>query len=140
MVSDNQYKNHKILKNTLSTTEEVYMSLDQCIETAAAKEFYSIASLIRSHPQKKQKVKDVKPIAFARLNSRLGKAKPITLKCLLDSGASGSLIAAKHATKLRKKTNKRYKDRVDNPSRDNVHHTQMPMHISLTRIPSGPSS
>ena len=38
-----------------------------------------------------------------RFNSRLGKAKPITLKCLLDTGASGSLIAQKHAKKLRLK-------------------------------------
>ena len=73
-------------------------SLDQCIDRASAKDFYSLAQLIKGHPHKKQKVTDVKPIVFARLNSCLGKPKPITLECLLDSGASGSLIAAKHAT------------------------------------------
>jgi hypothetical protein len=34
---------------------------------------------------------------FVGLNSRLGKAKPVTLKCLLDRGASGSLISKEHA-------------------------------------------
>ena len=33
----------------------------------------------------------------------MGKAKPITLKCLLDTGASGSLVAKQHAKKLRMK-------------------------------------
>ena len=82
---------------------ESHQSLDDCIATVSANEFYSLAQLIQGHQHKKQKTKDVKPIVFARLNSRLGKAKPITLKCLLDSGASGSLIASKEASKLRKK-------------------------------------
>ena len=99
----NKNKNSNNLHNEIVTNKEIYASLDECIEAATTKEFYSIANLIRGHQQKKQKTTDVKPIAFARLNSRLGKAKPVTLKCLLDSGASGSLIAAKHATKLRKK-------------------------------------
>ena len=43
-------------------------------------------------------------MTFIRFNSRLGKAKPITLKCLLDTGASASIIAAKHANKLRLKS------------------------------------
>ena len=33
----------------------------------------------------------------------MGKAKPVTLRCLLDTGASGTLIAQKHARKLRMK-------------------------------------
>ena len=112
MVSTNKGKNHTTLtsdtfnKNNQRlhvNSEEIHALLDNCLKAAANKDFYSIANLIQGHPEKKTKTKDVKPIAFARLNSRLGKAKPTTLKCLLDSGASGSLIAAKHAEKLRKR-------------------------------------
>ena len=77
-------------------------SLDQYIDRASAKYFYSPAQLIRGYLHKKQKVTDVKPIVFATLNSCLVKPKPITLKCLLDSGASSSLIAAKRAANFRK--------------------------------------
>ena len=33
----------------------------------------------------------------------MGKAKPVTLTCLLDTGASETLVEAKHASKLRMK-------------------------------------
>ena len=102
MVNESTVTNNKSIAENET---ENHNSLDQCIDSASAKEFYSLAQLIRGHPHKKQKVTDVKPIVFARLNSHLGKPKPITLKCLLDSGASGSLIAAKHAANLRKKLN-----------------------------------
>jgi transposase InsO family protein len=90
--------------------EETYDSLDNCLDVALknSDDLFSVAQLVRGHQQsqpspKKQKTKDVRPLAYVRFNSRLGKAKPITLRCLLDTGASGSLIAAKHATKLRAK-------------------------------------
>ena len=104
MVSESIINNHNNLNEV--NVNKSYTSLDQCIDKASSKDYYSLAQLIRGHPHKKTKFTDVKPIVFARLNSRLGKAKPITLKCLLDSGASGSLIAAKHAAKLRKKPSK----------------------------------
>jgi Aspartyl protease len=64
-------------------------------------ELFSIVNLVGGQPpKKKQKIKDLKPIVFVRLNSRLGKTKPVTLKCLLDTGASGSLISKEHAKKL----------------------------------------
>jgi predicted aspartyl protease len=82
-----------------------YNSLDECIEAATLKEgsLYSMQKLLRSQTPtpKKQKTHDLRPLVYIRFNSRLGKAKPITLKCLLDTGASGSIIAAKHAKKLR---------------------------------------
>ena len=81
---------------------EKYQCFDDCLAAAQVfnEELYSLADLVRgqSQPQtKKAKTTDVRPLVFIRFNTRLGKAKPITLKCLLDSGASGSLIAATHA-------------------------------------------
>ena len=43
---------------------------------------------------------DVRPIVYVKLATD-SKIKPLTLKCLLDSGASGSMIAAKHKSKLK---------------------------------------
>ena len=45
------------------------------------------------------KTTDVRPIVYVKLATD-SKNKPLTLKCLLDSGASGSMIAAKHESKL----------------------------------------
>jgi hypothetical protein len=52
---------------------------------------------------KKIKTEDVKPILIVRLNSRMGKAKPVTIKALLDSGGSGSLVCQKFVNKLQAK-------------------------------------
>jgi len=90
----------------LFVTDAEYNSLDQCIDDALMQsdELFSIVNLVRGQPpRKKSKTTDLKPIVFVRLNSRLGKAKPITLKCLLDTGASGSLVAKQYAKKLRMK-------------------------------------
>ena len=75
-----------------------YPSLHMCIDDAQMKsdELFSIVNLVWGQPpRKKIKVKDLRPIIFMQLNSQLGKAKPVTLKCLLDTGASGSLLAKK---------------------------------------------
>ena len=108
MVCTNQGKNHNAFnKNNQRlhvNSKERHASLDNCLEVAANNEFYSIANLIQGHPEKKTKTNDFKPIALAQLNSSLGKAEPyITLKCLLNSGASSGLIAAKHAKKNRQR-------------------------------------
>ena len=80
-----------------------------------AGELYPIQNLVRDHrkrrvtfdsdekPTKKTKCGDLKPIVFVRFNTRMGKAKPVTIKALLDSGGSGSLVSEKYASKLRMK-------------------------------------
>ena len=87
--------------------EDYYDSLDQCIDTTQVKtnSLYSIADLIhgRPPPPPRPVQVDLKPIAFVRFNTSLGKAKPITIRALLDSGGSESLIASNHAKKLRLK-------------------------------------
>ena len=53
-----------------------YDSLDSCLEN------YSLA-YIRSQPNKRRKLdhtqKDMRPLAFVRFNTSLGKAKPVTI-------------------------------------------------------------
>jgi hypothetical protein len=69
---------------------------------------FALADLIRGRqkPAKRQKTVDLKPIVFVRFNTRLGKAKTVTLRALLDSGGSGSLVAEEFAKKLRLKKSK----------------------------------
>ena len=86
-----------------SMNEEVYRSLDECLDA------YSLAEYIRSqqNPKKRQRTgycdKDMRPTTFIRFNTRLGKPQPVTIKALLDSGASESLVKADYAKKLRVK-------------------------------------
>ena len=98
------------------TNDEVYSfeesndiqpeTLDEAIDVARSNssDLFSVVSLVRGqNPIKKRKIGEVKPIVFVRFNSRMGKAKPITLRALLDSGGSGTLVCEKFAKKLRQK-------------------------------------
>ena len=80
-------------------SEQQFDSLDEAIDC------YTLGKFIRSGNNKRQLVDDVptdtRPIAFIRFNSRVGKAKPITLKALLDSGGGGCLLAEEFAKKLK---------------------------------------
>ena len=98
-------------KQELFNINNDYPSLDHCIDDARANsnELFSITSLIRGHgkpPKKKRKHCDLKPIVYVRFNTSLGKPKPVTLKALLDSGGSGSLVTQEYAKKLRLRKSK----------------------------------
>mgnify|MGYP000411856084 FL=1 len=81
-----------------------FKELDSCINASNEPEQCSIADIVRGQPQKKKvKTTNIKPIAFVRFNTKLGKPKPITIKVLLDSGASESVIREEHCKNLRVK-------------------------------------
>ena len=100
--------NNSVTLSKDMSTENDYTSLDHCLEAAAERDLYSLAELIRGHdnqPSKKAKITDVRPLVYIRLKTnRQTKDKQdafVTLKCLLDTGASGTLISAKHASILK---------------------------------------
>jgi Reverse transcriptase (RNA-dependent DNA polymerase) len=69
----------------------------------------AIAMSVRGHPNPKKKQQtrnhesDLRPIAFIRFNTRVGKAKRVMVKALLNSGASASFITEKYTKKLKKR-------------------------------------
>ena len=76
-------------------------SLDRAMEERG--EVCSILDLIKGQkkPRKLRKTKDLVPLAFVRFDVRgKGKGKPVTVKALLDSGGSGTLITEEYAKKL----------------------------------------
>ena len=67
---------------------------------------YSLGEYIQgqTNSNKRQRVghsqRDMRPLAFVRLNTSLGKPKPVTVRALLDSGASESLVTKEFVKKL----------------------------------------
>ena len=72
-------------------------------------ESYSIRSTLAGQPPLKKRLKREHnvPIVFARLRTSLGKPKPVWIRILLDSGASGCIINKKLVKKLRQNTTKK---------------------------------
>ena len=64
----------------------VFNSLDQCLDANTLAEY--IRGL--NNPNKRRRIdddeQDMRPVAFVRLNTSLGKPKPVTIRALLDSG------------------------------------------------------
>ena len=89
-------------EDSMDCSENSCDDLDECIDASRQAELCSIASLIHGRkPAKRQKKSDLKPIAFVRFNTKLGKPKPVTIRALLDSGGSQSLVTSKFTQKLR---------------------------------------
>jgi len=85
------------------SSDQDFSDLDDCIDQSCRTETFSIANLIRGRKPKRQKTEDLRPTAFVRFNASLGKAKPVTVKALLDSGASDATVNKTFAKTLRVK-------------------------------------
>jgi hypothetical protein len=93
----------KRTKHELNVSDETYISLDTCLAAAEKSDdlFSVLQDVVHSQsPPKRLKTYDLKPIVCARFRVRKDKKEFRTLKCLLDSGASGSLVAEKYAKEL----------------------------------------
>ena len=92
----------------LFALDENYDSLDDCLDSSLKPELMSISSLIRGHQKatKRPKTANLRPVVFLRFNTQRGKAKPVTITALLDSGGHKSLVTERLTKKLKVKSSK----------------------------------
>jgi len=86
-------------------TTRVYDNLDKCLDDR----IYSIQSTLRGHPPTKKPktpTEQLVPITFGWLKMESGKEHCKTVKILLDSGASATLVSQAYASKLHKQREK----------------------------------
>ena len=76
-----------------------FESLDECLNTSMT----SIRTYLKIHPHKRQKIEPVTliPITFVELKVKQEKKTYATLKTILDSWASSTLITAKAVRHLK---------------------------------------
>ena len=90
-----------------STTKETFKDLDALLTDHYADRIDKECNLLGSirRPSKRQRIQSVlTPIVFASIRMRHGDPKPKTLKVLLDTGASSTIINSKFVSKLRQKS------------------------------------
>ena len=77
-----------------------FKSLDKCLNTSMT----SLQTYLKSHPNKRHKIEPVTliPITFVELKVKQENDTFATLRTLLDSGASSTLITAKAVRHLKK--------------------------------------
>jgi predicted aspartyl protease len=95
-------------KRKRNERSDQFESLDECLNFAVEQQDesnHSIKALLAGQPRRKQaKSEHLQPTVFIKLNSRAsGKPKVITLKALLDTGASATILKMEHAKKLKVK-------------------------------------
>ena len=63
----------------------VFNSLDQCIDAYTLAEYIQSLNNPNKHRRFNDDEQDMRPVAFVRPNTSLGKPKPVIIRALLDS-------------------------------------------------------